>query len=160
MWPKRNPNRDLPALLARIEQAQAEDGDLVSEVLRLACPRLRATLGPKEDVERLFEAKAWVELGFWLIGWELPDWSVHRLTRDDVQWCCSIGVSGITVNWVDDVVEFQHDNLSLAVLGALVQAQIRKAQGDAPSNVTAFRKPELSLWPSQRSKSSHPTSKQ
>src|SRR3954471_525167 len=35
---------------------------------------------------RLIEAEAWVELGLWLIGWELPDWSVHQLCRGDHSW--------------------------------------------------------------------------
>jgi hypothetical protein len=53
-------------------------------------------------------------------------------------------VNGIAVNWIDDIVDFQHDSLPLAVLGAFVQAQLRKARGGMPSNVTPFRRSGLS----------------
>ena len=48
-----------------------------------ACPRLTLGITPSDLVVRLIEAEAWVELGLWLIGWELPDWSVHQLCRGD-----------------------------------------------------------------------------
>jgi hypothetical protein len=48
-------------------------------------------------------------------------------------------VRGLAINWVEDVAEIQHDDPALAIFGALVQAQLRKLQGSAPSNVTPFR---------------------
>ena len=47
------------------------------------------------------------------------------------------------MNWSDDIVEFQHEELALAIYGALVQAQIRKLRGTAQSNVTTFPGPRL-----------------
>ncbi|WP_150117401.1 hypothetical protein [Microvirga vignae] len=93
-------------------------------------------------MQRLIEVEAWVDLGFWLIGWELPDWMIHRLSCDDRRWNCAICVRGLAINWVEDMAEFQHDNPALAIFGALVQAQIQKMQGHAPSNVTPFRRME------------------
>jgi hypothetical protein len=134
--------RDLRALLARIEAAAEPTKDIVAQVVQQACPRLRATRRLDGLVERLIEAEAFVDLGFWLIGWELPDWVVHRLSCDDVGWSCSICVRGLAINWVEDTAEFQHGNHALAILGALVQAQLRKVQGSTPSNVTPFRRIE------------------
>jgi hypothetical protein len=91
-------------------------------------------------VRRLVEAEAWVDLGFWLIGWELPDWVIHRLSCDDQRWNCAICVRGLAINWIEDVAEFQHDNPALAIFGTLVLAQLRKTQGPTPSNVTPFRR--------------------
>ena len=99
---------------------------------------------PNALVERLIEAEAWVDLGFWLIGWELPDWVIHRLSCDDSRWNCAICVRGLAINWVEDVAEFQHGNPALAILGAFVQAQVQKAQGHGPSNVTVFRRKDRS----------------
>jgi hypothetical protein len=93
---------------------------------------------PPVLVQRLVGAEAWVELGFWLIGWELPDWVIHRLSCDDSHWNCAICVRGLAINWAEDVAEFQHANPGLAIFGALVQAQLRKIGGHAPSNVTPF----------------------
>jgi hypothetical protein len=157
MLPRQNLERELHSLSARIEMAQRIDADLLARILAGACPRLGTSLEPKAEVERLIQAEAWVELGLWLIGWELPEWCVHSLTRDEACWCCSIGVGGIAVNWVEDIVEFQHDSLPLAVLGAFVQAQLRKAQGATPSNVTPFRRPDPTQ-PSAEPVNPHPTS--
>ena len=140
MWPKQNPERDLRSLLSRIETASQPQVGLVADVLEHACPRLRSALGPTAPVRRLIEAEAWVDLGFWLVGWELPDWVIHHLSCDDSRWNCAICVRGLAINWVEDVAEFQHGNPALAILGAFVQAQVQKAQGRCPSNVTVFRR--------------------
>jgi hypothetical protein len=95
-------------------------------------------MASSEDVRRLIEAEAWIDLALWLIGWELPDWGIHHLSCDDTRWNCTICVRGLAINWVEDVAEFQHDNLALAVFGAFVQAQLQKAQGRAPSNIIPF----------------------
>jgi|SRR5215204_1461669 len=142
MWHMPNQERNLRSLLSRIEATREPTSDLVAELLLHACPRLQAVHGPNLVVQHLVEAKAWVDLGLWLVGWELPDWVVHRLSCDERQWNCAICVRGLAINWVEDIAEFQHDSLALAVLGALVQAQLRKLQGPAPSNVTPFRRIE------------------
>jgi hypothetical protein len=140
MWFMRNQERDLRALLSRVEAASEPTRGIVEEILRLACPRLQGSYKPDDFVGRLIAAEAWVDLGFWLIGWELPDWVIHHLSCDDRRWNCSICVRGLAINWVEDVAEFQHGNPALAILGALVQAQLRKNQGPTPSNVTPFRR--------------------
>jgi hypothetical protein len=140
MWRRRNQERVLRSLLSRIEMASKPTGDIVAELLDHACPRLQSTHQPTTPVSRLIEAEAWVDLGFWLVGWELPDWVIHHLSCDDRRWSCAICVRGLAINWVEDVAEFQHDDAALAIFGALVQAQLRKIQGSAPSNVTPFRR--------------------
>ena len=142
MWSKRNQERHLWALRSEIDSAPEPTKDLVADVLYYACPRLQASLTPNDLVVRLIEAEAWIELGLWLIGWELPDMDVHQLTRGDHAWNCSICVRGLASNWLGDVADFQHESLALAILGALVEAQLRKVEGQAPSNVTAFRRRE------------------
>lgn len=140
MWLQKNQERDLRSVLSQIERASEPTGDLVAQLLLHGCPRLQGAPRPNCLVQRLVEAEAWVDLGFWLIGWELPDWVIHRLTCDDQRWNCAICVRGLAINWIEDVAEFQHDDPALAILGALVQAQLRKLQGPTPSNVTPFRR--------------------
>jgi hypothetical protein len=140
VWLRKNRERDLRSLLARIETASEPTDAVVAELLRHACPRLEAAPKRSEVVHGLITAGAWVDLGFWLIGWELPDWAIHRLSCDDARWSCAICVRGLAINWVEDVAEFQHDHPALAIFGALVQAQSQKIRGPAPSNVTPFRR--------------------
>lgn len=142
MWPKRNQDHALRALLSRIDCALEPTRNLVAEVLRHACPRLNASFTPSDLVARLFEVEAWVELGLWLIGWELPDWDVHQLSCGDHAWNCSICVRGPARHWLDDIADFQHSSLALAILGALVEAQLRKIEGQDPSNVTVLGRRE------------------
>jgi hypothetical protein len=139
MWRKRDQETDLRVLLTRIDGAPEPTRDLVEDILHHACPRLQGSLEPSDFVMRLVEAEAWVELGLWLIGWELPEWDVHQLSRGDHAWNCSICVRGLAQNWLDDIADFQHGSLSLAILGALVDAQLRKLEGRASSNVTVLR---------------------
>ena len=101
MWSKRTQDHDLRVLLSKIDCAPEPTRDLVADVLHHACPRLKASLTPNDLVVRLIEAEAWVELGLWLIGWELPDWDVHQLSRGDHSWNCSICVRGLARNWVE-----------------------------------------------------------
>jgi len=140
MWPKQNLERDLRPLLSRIEAVSRPQLGLFADVLQYACPRLKSAIRPNDLVPRLIEAEAWVDLGFWLIGWELPDWTIHRLSCDDSRWSCAICVRGLAINWVEDMAEFEHDDPALAVLGVFVQAQVQKAQGGGPSNVRVFRR--------------------
>ncbi len=140
MWLRRNQERDLRSLLSRIEAVSKPTADIIAELLEHACPRLQATHKLTTPVSRLVEAEAWVDLGFWLVGWELPDWVIHHLSCDDRRWNCAICVRGLAINWVEDVAEFQHDDPALAVFGALVQAQLQKIQGSTLGNVTPFRR--------------------
>jgi len=142
MWPKRNQDCDLRALRSRIDCAPEPTRNLVADVLQHACPRLNASFNPNDLVVRLFEAGAWVELALWLIGWELPDWDIHQLSRGDCSWNCSICVRGLARHWLDDDADFQHSSLALAILGAPVEAQLWKAEGQAPSNVTVLGRRE------------------
>ena len=144
MWPKHNLEHDLRSLLSLIETASQPTDGLVAELVDRACPRLQGAPNLSTPVRRLIGAEAWVDLGFWLIGWELPDWVIHRLSCDDSRWNCAICVRGLAINWVEDVAEFQHGNPALAILGAFVQAQVQKAQGHGPSNVTVFRRMDRS----------------
>jgi hypothetical protein len=70
-------------------------------------------------------------------------------------WNCSICVRGLAHNWLDDIADFQHSSLSLAIFGALVEAQLRKVEGMASSNVTVLRRrkslvPQIGAVPAWR----------
>jgi hypothetical protein len=89
----------------------------------------------------MLHAEAWIDVGLWLIGWELPDWGLHSLSCDESSWNCTIGRRGLVINWAD-VADFRHETAALAVIGAFVQAQLNKLEGRAPSIVVPFRRAE------------------
>src|SRR4051812_44448548 len=142
MWSKRNQDRHLWALRSQIDCAPEPTKDLVADVLYYACPRLQASLTPNDLVVRLIEAEAWIELGLGLIGWEVPDMDVHGRSGGEDAWNGSIWVGGLGARGLGEVADFEHESVALAILGALVEAQLRKVEGQAPSNVPAFRRRE------------------
>lgn len=127
----------LAALIAEIDAAPLATASLAEKVLERACPRLNSCPARRAAVQQMIQAEAWVDLGLWLVGWELPDWSVHSLSCDESCWNCTIGRRGLVINWAD-VADYQHESVALAVIGAFVQAQLNKAQGLAQSVVAPF----------------------
>jgi len=127
----------LAALMAEIEAAPVATAALAERVLHQACPRLDSCAAHGAVIREMIHAEAWVDLGLWLIAWELPDWGVHSLSCDESCWNCSIGRRGLVINWAD-VADYQHESVALAVIGAFVQAQLNKAQGLAQSVVAPF----------------------
>jgi hypothetical protein len=98
---------------------------LVSEVIAQACPRLGAShsLQSGNEVCRLIEAEAWMDLTLALIAFELPQWKLRRLVYDDGEWLCSLSRHWQVPDWLDDAVEARHEVLPIAVLIAFIEAR-------------------------------------
>jgi hypothetical protein len=119
---------------------------LVATVITCACPRFEAHPPmAKHRFKRLIEERAWVELAFALLEFELPRWKLRRVVYENDEWCCSLSRQPGIPFELDDMAEAAHEALSLAVMSALVEArrmslerskvstvpQIRSAQGRA-----------------------------
>jgi hypothetical protein len=75
---------------------------------------------------------AWTDAALALIEIELPRWTMRRLIRDDGMWLCSLSQSPNLPIELDDMAEASHENISLAILAALLDAR------RISSNRTAF----------------------
>lgn len=129
MWGHPKTADRLSLLADRIRSAQAVTPDLVSHIIDGACVRLPA-LGRTEKaarLNRLVEAGAWTEVAFALIELELPQWQVRRLVCDDGEWLCSLSAQPNLPAELDDTADARHQNLPLALLSVLLEAQRQMA---------------------------------
>jgi hypothetical protein len=119
-------------LQARLRHAQAVTADQMREIVAGACRRIampgRATQSAR--INRLIAAQAWTDTALALVELELPQWNLRRLACEDGLWLCSLSRHWNVPDWLQDIAEFRHECLPLAIVGALIEA---RRQGEAPS---------------------------
>ncbi len=137
----------LVRLADKLRLAEAPTPDLVAEILS-ACtriPSLSKSRATAVKFDQLAKMSAWTDLAIALIGLELPGWNLRRLVYEDGTWFCSLSEKPNVPLVLDDTVDASHENLSLAIFSAFVDAcsrntaceiefqtvpQIRPTQGD------------------------------
>jgi hypothetical protein len=126
---------DLAALSDRICSATCITPPLLTEVIALACRRIAsAPQGARTvRIRGLIDAQAWTDMALALIDLELPQWQVRRIAYDGGDWHCALSRQRELPDWLDQSVEFWHNDLSMAMLGAFVEARIAVAQLGRPS---------------------------
>lgn len=77
-------------------------------------------------IQKLIAAGAWTDAAFALIASELPRWKLRRLAYDDGEWHCVLSPQRELLEWLDDGIEARHENLSLALFKALVEAALQQ----------------------------------
>jgi hypothetical protein len=117
-------NHEAIELEQRLRCAQAITRDLLSDVILHACTRLPA-LHPavKAKIDRLVDSGAWNDAALALLEFELPQWVVRRLIRDDGEWLCSLSNQPGAPLELDDMAEASHASLPVAILLALLRAR-------------------------------------
>jgi hypothetical protein len=128
-------NPDLAALGARMLAANAVTPELVAEIIDLACRRF-PSLGQTAKtarIERLIDARAWTDTALALIDLELPLWHIRRIAYDAGEWHCTLSRQCGLPDWLDEAIECRHADLTLAILCALVEAEIAIAPSSRPS---------------------------
>lgn len=73
-------------------------------------------------IQELIAVGAWTDAALALIASELPQWKLRRLAYDDGEWHCVLSPQREFPEWLDDGIEARHENLSLALFKALVEA--------------------------------------
>ena len=117
--------RDSRDLSDRLRDAAAVTPDLMSDVICEACwrfPPVRRT-EKAARIERLIKSAAWIDAALALIEHELPQWKLRRIAYDDGEWSCALSRQRELPDWLDQSIEARHVDLSLAILGAFVEAQ-------------------------------------
>jgi hypothetical protein len=90
-------------------------------------------------IERLIDAEALAEAALALIDLELPLWQVRRIAYDGGEWYCALSRDRELPDWLDQSVQGHHQDLALAILAALVEAQALTAPSSQPSVPTSRR---------------------
>jgi hypothetical protein len=98
----------------QLRDAHAVTADLIAEVVRQTRKAAR--------IERLIGSEAWTDVALALIELELPQWQVRRIAYDGGEWYCTLSRRRELPEWLDPSIETHHSDLSLAILGAFVEA--------------------------------------
>ena len=127
----------------RVRLAPAVTGDLLSDLIAAACPRLPVLnrAGKAARLYRLIDTRAWTEAALALVEIELPQWQLRRLVREDGAWLCSLSKQMNLPLWLDDTVDARHGVLPLAILGALLEARRRSLGGSESAPTVPLVRP-------------------
>jgi hypothetical protein len=142
-----NYSRDLGDLADRLRVAAETDAVLMAEVISNACRRF-PSLGQSEKtahLEQLIRSGAWTDAALALIHLELPLWQVRRLTYDDGEWHCALSRERELPDWLDQSIETHHADMSLAILGAFVEAR-RTSQPESRTSVPTVNRNAVDLY--------------
>jgi hypothetical protein len=129
----------LGVLKERLRRAHALTPELMSDVIAKACTQATH----KAKVNRLTEVGAWTDAAAVLamVELELPFWKLRRLVHEDGKWLCSLSKEPNLPVALDDTADASHQVLTLAILGAFVEARRKtKAMRETGSQATP-------LWP-------------
>jgi hypothetical protein len=147
VMPQITHSRDLNDLADRLRNATETDALLTAEVIGSACRRL-PSLGRNEKsarLEQLIRSGAWINVALVLIDLELPLWQVRRLTYDGGEWHCALSRERELPDWLDQSIESHHADMSLAILGALVEVK-RASQPESRTSVPAVNHDKIDLY--------------
>jgi hypothetical protein len=116
---------DLDELTDRLHNAAEADTALVTQVVGAACRRF-PSIGQSAKtarIEQLIRSGAWIDVALALIDLELPQWRVRRIVYDEGEWHCALSRQRELPDWLDQSIEIHHPDLTLAILGAFVEAR-------------------------------------
>ena len=128
-------HRDPGALGDRLRNAPEANATLMAETIDTVCRRFPSS-GQSERtarIEQLIRSEAWTDAALTLIDLELPLWQVRRLAYDEGEWHCALSRQRELPDWLDQSIEVRHADLSLAILGAFVEAQCISAPSSRTS---------------------------
>jgi hypothetical protein len=133
----------------RLRDANAMTVELMSDIIRNCCRRFpsHGHSGRKECLEELIRLGAWTDAALALLDLELPQWQVRRLAYDNGEWYCALSRRREMPDWLDESIETNHTELSLAILNALVEAQRMTAPSSRPSVPTVAPRTDIFYKP-------------
>jgi hypothetical protein len=128
-------HRDPGELVDRLRNAARANATLMTEIIDTACRRFPSSgQGEKTArIEQLIRSGAWTDAALALIDLELPLWQVRRIAYDEGEWYCALSRERELPDWLDQSIESRHEDLSLAILSAFVEAQRVSAPSSRPS---------------------------
>jgi hypothetical protein len=133
----------------RMRDACGVTAEFLSDIIQATCRRFPSTDRNFKNarIERLIESQAWTDAALALIDLELPQWQIRRLAYDEGEWYCALSRQRELPDWLDQSVESRHADLTLAILGAFVEArtlntlQSRTSVPGAPREANALYEP-------------------
>jgi hypothetical protein len=119
----------------RLGDVAAATSTLIADILddvRRSSPLLQRGRSAAE-VDRLMRSGARIDAALALIALELPQWQLRRIAYDGGEWHCALSRTRELADWLDQPAEGRHEDLALAILSAIVDAQRVAAPSRAPA---------------------------
>ncbi len=127
----------LSRLKRQIGAARQVTPAMMTEILKTACPTA-ARGSPTEHAERIhsfIRNGAWTDAALALIAFALPRWRLRRIGNEDRQWWCALEC-GHPMRWAEPEVDERHEDMTLALLKALVTGLSRELEERTVVNPT------------------------
>jgi hypothetical protein len=108
--------------------------ELMAGILDITCRR--APLLPRAKVlqlEQQLDAGAWTDAALALTELELPLWHIRRIVYDGGEWHCALSRQRELPDWLDQSIEARHAHLALAIVIAMIEAQLITASSSNSS---------------------------
>jgi hypothetical protein len=119
-----NDEEHLRELQEQIRRTRTITPRLMADAIARACPRLQIQHpAARARVTRLIESGAFADATLALLALELPQWKLRCLIYEDGEWHCSLSKHIGLPAHLDELAEASHENLSLAILSAFVEAR-------------------------------------
>jgi len=130
----------LERLSARLRVAPAVTLDLFADVTAI-CARiaLLAKAGKTGRLARLIATEAWTDAALTLIELEAPNWRLRRLEYEDGEWVCSLSTHPNMPVAFDETADARHEDLSLAILSAFLDARRKNSEARETRSLTTPR---------------------
>jgi hypothetical protein len=109
----------LSRLKRRIDTASEVTPSLIGDILIAA--RRTAERGEPSLIKSFSRDGAWTDAALALISCTLPGWRLRRICVEDRLWWCALD-RGYPVSWAEAEVDECHENMTLALLKALITA--------------------------------------
>ena len=117
----------LDVLQERLRGAGTLTPELMAQLVAGAGQRLQAPHPiAKARIVRLIESGAFADATLALLELELPQWKLRRLVHEDGEWHCALSRQLALPAELDDMAEGRHEDLSLAILDAFIEARRRR----------------------------------
>lgn len=110
----------LAGIADQLRSADRLSTNLVSGIASEFTPHSSASASA--HIRALIAAGAWTDAALALLAEGLPRWKLRRLAYDDGVWHCALSLQRNLPEWLDEEVETNHQDISLALFKGLVEA--------------------------------------
>jgi len=113
----------LAALANRLGEVAQADEAAFQDILRISA-KSGSCVGTvaETNLRKLISCEAWTEAALASIDALAPNWKLCRLIYDGGEWFCSLSSYRNMPDWLDQMIECRHQDLSLSILIAVVEA--------------------------------------
>lgn len=140
MYSNSENSSQLAAIAQELCVNEHASADLLCSIAKKTCQRFPKESANFAQISKLIAAGAFTEAVLTLVEFELPQWKLRRLAYDEEQWRCALSRQRKLPEWLEQSVEANHTDLTLAI--ALAYIKVLNSD-EAPRRPTGRTVPEV-----------------